>query len=205
MSDTFKRVTLFAAVFVLGFAASQLYTHSANWFASKIQSLETEVNYLNNKVDTLNDLLSHQGRQIDTLLHMHPYKKKRDRWICKDGTFLGFVLYTPVDTSIHRSFHLALSEYTGPKVKVNSLRRSCNRSSAHYHGKAADFELSQELVDWLLSDEGEKWRTSHNLLFYIEGKPGSKRVRKYLNDPRSAKYVFFNPRATGDHIHIANA
>ena len=107
----------------------------------------------------------------------------------------------PVDTSISNSFKEVLLSYSGPKVRVNSLKRGYNRSSQHYHGKAVDFEFSSELIDYLVSDAGQAWLKEHNLTFYIEGKPGSRKVSRYLKDPYR-RYVFFNPDATGDHIHI---
>jgi hypothetical protein len=106
-----------------------------------------------------------------------------------------------VDTTICNTFKSALATYSGPTVKINSLRRHTNKASAHYHGKAADFELSDNLVQWLLSSEGAQWIKDHNLMFYIEGKPGSKKVAKYLKGP-TKEFVFFNPEATGDHIHL---
>jgi hypothetical protein len=121
--------------------------------------------------------------------------------VCKDGTFLGFILYTPVDTSICPTFKVALRDYTGPTVKVNSLRRYWNQDSEHYHGRAIDLELSPELVTYLTSEDGQRWLDTHRLTFYIEGKPGSQRVKSYQRE-ETAQYVFFNSKATGDHIHI---
>jgi hypothetical protein len=69
---------------------------------------------------------------------------------------MGFVMYTRIDTSIHPNFRLALTDYKGPTVRINSLKRNCNRASAHYHGKAADFELSDALIRYLVSDEGKE-------------------------------------------------
>jgi hypothetical protein len=42
-------------------------------------------------------------------------------------------------------------------------------------------------------------------MFYIEGRPGSRKVKSYLTDPTTSKFVFFNPKASGDHIHLAHA
>lgn len=112
------------------------------------------------------------------------------------------MLYMPVDTSIATSFKEVLLSYAGPKVRVNSLKRGYNRSSQHYHGKAVDFEFSSELIDYLVSDAGQQWLIRHNLTFYIEGKPGSGRVAKYYQRAQYKRFVFFNPLATGDHVHI---
>lgn len=96
-----------------------------------------------------------------------------------------------------------MQDYKGPTVKVNSLRRNWNHSSEHYHGRAIDLELSHDLITYLTSTEGKRWLDTHQLMFYIEGRPGSKRVKAYEKE-ETAQYVFFNPRATGDHIHIQN-
>lgn len=75
--------------------------------------------------------------------------------MCREGTFFGLLLYTPVDTSVSRELRTALAAYSGPKVKVNSLRRHFNVKSDHYHGNAADLELAHELVEWLVSEQGQ--------------------------------------------------
>ena len=87
-------------------------------------------------------------------------------------------------------------------MRVNSLKRHFNCKSDHYRGKAVDLELSHELIEWLISEDGRSWLSGHNLMFYIEGKPHSPKVAKYLKDERTREFVFFNPRATGNHIHI---
>jgi len=122
--------------------------------------------------------------------------------VCKNGTFFGFIVYTPVDTSVAESFKIALEDYRGPQVKVSSLRRHYNQKSDHFHGKAVDLEFSKDLIDWLVSEDGQVWLSAYNLYFYIEGKPGSSKVKRYLSDPQTAKYVFFNENATGNHIHV---
>lgn len=37
---------------------------------------------------------------------------------------------------------------------------------------------------------------------YIEGQPGCRKVKKYLSDPIAKDYVFFNPEASGPHVHL---
>jgi hypothetical protein len=85
---------------------------------------------------------------------------------------------------------------------VNSVRRHSNHKSQHYHGKAIDLAWDDNVIAFLLSKEGRSWLEAHGITFYIEGKPGSKKVRRYLNDEVASDYVFFNPSATGDHIHL---
>jgi len=162
----------------------------------KLENLEKNIQELNHKVDSL-------ASEVDTLKSIHPWKevksKKLSSKICKEGTFFGFILYTPVDTTVCNSFKVALAAYTGPSVKVNSLKRYGTKSR-HCVGRAIDLELTQELVFYLTSDAGKQWLIEHQLTFMIEGKPGSSRVKKYV--PFYKDYVFFNPKATGDHVHI---
>lgn len=122
--------------------------------------------------------------------------------MCKDGTFLGFLLYMPVDTNISNDLRSALAAYSGPQVKINSLRRNWNTNSDHERGRAVDLEFCPRLIEYLVSEDGQQWLASNSLSFYIEGKPGSSRVANYLADNRTRPYVFFNPLATGNHVHI---
>jgi hypothetical protein len=114
---------------------------------------------------------------------------------------MGFVLFTPVDTAVDSSLKNALNDFKGPRVKINSLRRHSNKASAHYCGKAVDLQFCPNLIAYLVSEEGEEWRKKYGVTFYIEGRPGSKKVKVYEEGPSKA-YVFYNPRATGDHVHL---
>lgn len=116
--------------------------------------------------------------------------------------YLGFKLRGKVNTKISDELKLALESFNGPKVGINSLRRYWNRNSEHYHGNAVDLEFKQELIDWLVSEEGLAWLSQHDLIFYIEGKPSSRGVTPFERNEKYREYVLRNPRATGDHIHI---
>lgn len=202
---TWKRVVSILGIVCLTSVVTKLCTHSSAWYASKLQSIEAEQRHSAEMTDSLRTLIDKQGRQIDSLLNMHPWKQGRKKWssnVCKSGTFFGFILYTPVDTTLTQEFKIALEDYKGPQVKINSLKRHYNRKSDHYWGKAVDLEFSQDLINWLISEDGQTWLIAYDLHFYIEGKPGSQKVRKYLKDPATASYVFFNPEATGNHVHI---
>jgi hypothetical protein len=48
-----------------------------------------------------------------------------------------------------------MSTYKGPTAKVNSLRRHYNKSSEHYHGKAVDLAWDDEVIAFLISEEGK--------------------------------------------------
>lgn len=68
--------------------------------------------------------------------------------------FLGFKLEQPLDTRVDPELQEALNDYTGPEIKVTSLRRHLNNKSKHNIGKAVDFQFSDELIRWLISEEG---------------------------------------------------
>lgn len=81
-------------------------------------------------------------------------KKIIKKHVHKAKEFMGLICEQPLDTRVHDDFKLAMNEYTGPKVKLTSLRRHKNNRSKHNIGKAADFQFSDELINWLLSEEG---------------------------------------------------
>ena len=124
--------------------------------------------------------------------------KKQERRATK---FFGFSILQKVNANISEKLELALNSWTGPEGKITSLRRGYNPSSQHYYGKAADLNWDPEIIDYLVSEEGQKWLNAFQLTFYIEGKPGSKKVRSYDHGIYKP-YIFYNPSATGDHIHL---
>lgn len=161
------------------------------------QSIQTQE--VNERLNTI------EGK-IDTLNIIHPSLKRGKSLgmkICKSGTFLGYILTEPVDTTISSGLKIVLQTYSGPSAKINSLRRHYNRSSEHFHGNAVDFAWDDAVIEYLLSDEGRKWLCDHGLCFYIEGRPGSTKVKTYHKRPEAKKYCFFNEKATGDHIHLS--
>lgn len=166
---------------------------------------KTDNIHLNLQVEILNKTMLDFKATLDTLRDTHPYMNKKwkgKKTSCASGSFFGFLLYTPVDTAVSKELTVALSDYSGPKAKINSLKRHYNRSSQHFHGKAVDLAWNEEVISFLISDEGQMWLQRHGITFYIEGRPGSKRVSKYLGDQKASQFVFFNPRATADHIHL---
>lgn len=117
----------------------------------------------------------------------------------------GFKLTGGLNANVSDKIQNALETYKGPKVLVTSLKRNWNRKSDHFHGNAVDFEFSHDMIMYLISEEGRQWLEENGLYFYIEGRPGSKKVKEYLGDANTAPHVFFNPNArgrTGDHIHL---
>lgn len=69
---------------------------------------------------------------------------------------MGFVLYRGVNTQITEELEAALKSYNGPKALITSLRRNWGTKSDHECGRAVDFDLSEELVDFLVSEDGKR-------------------------------------------------
>lgn len=80
--------------------------------------------------------------------------KKIKKKVYRINEYLGFKLRGLVNTKISERLKLALADYSGPKVGINSLRRFWSKSSDHYTGNAVDFEFKHELIEWLVSEEG---------------------------------------------------
>lgn len=118
-------------------------------------------------------------------------------------TFLDFSLLGRVNTKISTQLEAALADFDGPKVRITSLRRYWNTYSQHAHGNAVDFEWSPELISYLGTPEGIEWLNAHNLMYYIEDRPGSRLLIPYKQNAATAQYVFENPSATGPHVHIS--
>jgi hypothetical protein len=131
-------------------------------------------------------------------------KARTPRKVILNG-YLGFGVEGKVDTSVTVSIKEALNTYSGPKTKITSMRRHWGNKSAHEHGKAIDLSFDRNVIEWLVTEEGKNWLKEHSLLFYIEGRPGSKALKPYLANEVYRPFVFENPNAsgrTGDHIHI---
>ncbi len=199
---------LYRAAVVVGLSVLALSNAMQSW---KSNSIENSVKEIKLSVDTLQLKVDSVGQRIDSLETIHPWKygteaakknfRKKLSSVISKTAFLNFVVWEPVDTSVTQEFYVALREYAGPVVRLNSLKRP-GKKSKHCHGNAADLELTHELVEYLLTEEGQDWLFNHQLQFYIEGKPGSRKVRKYYSDPKYSNFVFFNSHATGDHIHV---
>ena len=119
--------------------------------------------------------------------------------------YLGFGIEGKIDTAVTSSIKNALSTYTGPKTSITSMKRHWGNKSAHEHGEAVDLKFDKRLIEWLVTVEGKAWLKAHSLMFYIEGRPGSKALKPYKKDLKYKSFVLENPRAvgkTGDHIHI---
>ena len=119
--------------------------------------------------------------------------------------YLGFEVEGKVDTTVTTDIKQALGSYSGPKTKITSMRRHWGNKSAHEHGKAIDLSFDRSVIEWLVTEEGRSWLDQHSLMFYIEGRPGSKTLVPYKKDPKFKPFVLENPHAvgkTGDHIHI---
>lgn len=107
-----------------------------------------------------------------------------------------------LNTRITPELKAALDSYNGPKVLITSLVRHWSNKSAHAHGKAADYNWSEELISYLVTEGGKEWLKAHSLMYYIEDRPGSKKLLPYKNSEIHKEFVFENPHATGPHVHI---
>lgn len=195
------------ALIVLTFVASIAVTkHKFDYQQAQLDQTKLEMRQTRDLLDQISHNTDTLLQQMKRLEETHPYSgkrwKSRKTGLCTTGNFFGFLLYTPVDTAVSKELIYTLRTYPGPTARINSLRRHYNPTSQHYHGKAVDLEWNEEVIAFLISDEGKQWLQTHGVTFYIEGRPGSKKVRKYLNVPVASEYVFFNPDASGDHIHL---
>lgn len=161
-----------------------------------------------NSVGMPTDLVSIEAARVEAgkkeVKNSKPlHKRGKKSSYVRGGEFLGFALQmSRIDTTVSDVMKFALSMYKGPAATINSLKRHYNRKSDHFHGNAVDFTFCDTLIKYLVSDEGQTWLSAHNLYFFIEGRPGSRKVAGYLRDEITARHVFFNPNATGDHIHL---
>lgn len=120
--------------------------------------LKSENKCLMEKVEKLFSQQDTTNAKLKRLEETHPYLGKR--WKskrtgeCVTGNFFGFMLYTPVDTSVSKELIYALSSYKGPTARVNSLKRGYNKKSQHFHGRAVDLEWNEDVISFLVSKEG---------------------------------------------------
>jgi hypothetical protein len=109
------------------------------------------------RMDTLEMKIQETTRQIDSLNMMHPWKAKSNKRtslnIC-NSTIIGKLLWGGYSSNLHVTMVKALEDYTGPKVCVNSTIRHWNTKSAHKYGKAIDLKLEDDVLEWLISDQG---------------------------------------------------
>ena len=128
--------------------------------------------------------------------------KKVKKFTHSGSEFFGYKLMKGVNTQVTDNLKTVLSNYSGPKTMITSLKRNWNSKSQHNHGNAVDFNWDENVIDYLVSEEGKRFLKTNNLAMYIEDRPGSKKLVKYKNDEKYSKFVFENPHATGPHIHL---
>jgi hypothetical protein len=90
-----------------------------------------------------------------------------------------------------------LSEYKGPKIKLNSGVRKWSKSSKHFHGNALDVAFSEDFIRYLFSLEGIKWLEDNDCSFFIENNKTEQFQFEHWND-KFRKIA----HATGLHVHI---
>lgn len=113
-----------------------------------------------------------------------------------------FDIVTSATNQIDKKFATVLQNYDGPNVLVTSIKRSYNRKSKHFVGKAIDIDFSADIITYLKSEEGRKFITDFDLTVFIENNRLCSTLRELKKDSLLAELVFVNPNATGLHIHI---
>ena len=180
-------------------------------FTTSTNSSESESIVLKQALEKI-ELLTNEVQELkasnEKLWNLHPYLNKESRKKLaeaskEEGMLIGtkFVFRSKsVDPNLDMKLYHALKAYTGPAVKVNSLRRFGNRRSQHHCGQAIDISWDRDgraMARWLVKEEGQAWLKEYGMSFYLE-KIYDKDYRRGLYK----KYVFDNPKATGSHIHL---
>lgn len=89
---------------------------------------------------------SMNAKQELVLVIPEKVKQEKKKAIFKD-TFLDFKLWGKCDTRVSPQLINSLKSYSGPKVKITSLRRHWGTKSRHECGKAVDMEFSHALIE----------------------------------------------------------
>jgi hypothetical protein len=119
-------------------------------------------------------------------------------------SFENFRVASNVDRYLHESLCSALKSYTGPgSALITSMRRKHCKHSKHSTGEAIDINMDKNgrnMLKWLITDSGQQWLVEHELSFYVEDKPKSRRLDEFRET--YSDYIFENRGATGLHIHM---
>lgn len=110
------------------------------------------------------------------------------------------------DPDLKKSLGIALLDLPEEISFVMTSGKRCNnRGSYHYYGKAFDVRMDydgQNFADWLVSDEGSKWRNRHKINFYVEDKYRRRSIHQNFNPAYFQDFYFKNPLSTGPHLHV---
>lgn len=117
-------------------------------------------------------------------------------------SILGKFSIRASDKRVDRLMFEALATYNGPSCTITSMRRLSNPASKHFSGKAVDIKITDELIEYLTSDDGRKWLAMYGLDFYIEDNRKSSRLRRYLDNPLTRPHCKVIPWASGLHVHL---
>ena len=171
----------------------------------KTDELYEIIDYYQCNVDSLANLTVHKhdnnsNKKSENNKKSSPSKPKKSSMM----SFEGFRVASNVDRYLHSSLCSALKSYTGPgSVLITSMRRKYCTHSKHSTGQAIDINMDKHgrnMLEWLVTNEGQNWLESHQLSFYVEDKPKSRRLDEFRE--RFSEYIFENRRATGLHIHM---
>lgn len=104
-----------------------------------------QIENIESKVDTLT-------RQVDSLNLMHPWRETKSKKSSCVGTQIGKFIFGGYKMAA--PMYEAMVTYSGPKVSINSCFRSWSTKSRHFHGKAIDIKVEDEVLRWLVSEAG---------------------------------------------------
>lgn len=96
------------------------------------------------QIDKLESKIDSLSRQVDSLNLMHPWKKSKKSSECTIGTEIGKYIFGGY--RMNKVLYLAMQEYGGPDVSINSCYRHWNHKSAHHHGKAIDIKPCDDVL-----------------------------------------------------------
>ncbi len=111
---------------------------------------------------------------------------------------LHSVVWIASSKKLKSSILEALSSYSGPLMKITSGHRHWG-GKGHKAGRAIDIHYTEDIADFLDSEQGQEWLTAHHLEFFIEDK---KKSTKDNLPERFHQYWRHIPWATNIHIHI---
>lgn len=136
------------------------------------------------KYEKTNIIVSKESKTI-----IHTTKVSHSMWLYEKKS--------SAERKLSKNLTEALSEYMGANLRITSGYRSNGWSrSKHRHGNAIDVKYDTQVVDYLLSPEGEKWLKNNNLSFFIEQKYSISLPKQYRKHFRVIKW------ATSLHLHI---
>ena len=76
-TSSLKRCVKGAVLFLAGIVFWQTVSHTRSWFEHHYEDLKLEIHEVRREHETLRSHNEQLERQIDSLMNMHPYKKRK--------------------------------------------------------------------------------------------------------------------------------